>query len=85
MRDIQYSAQFVQMAQTLCYDLARAEKAKDGKKKWWSPLYWSMLSFDSPMREHTGHCTIRSNGTNTVLRPGESREGEGRKKIGVIA
>ena len=22
--------------------------------------YWSMLSFDSPMREHTGHCTIRS-------------------------
>ena len=43
-------------------------------------VYWSMLSFDSPMREHTRHCTIRSNGTNTVLRPGESREGEGRKK-----
>ena len=30
MQDI---AHFVQMAQTLCYDLARAEKAKDGKKK----------------------------------------------------
>ena len=26
------------------------------------------------------HCTIRSTGTNTVLRPGESREGDGRKK-----
>ena len=25
-------------------------------------------------------CTIRSTGTNTVLRPGESREGDGRKK-----
>ena len=25
-------AQFVQLAQTLCYDLARAEKATDGKK-----------------------------------------------------
>ena len=23
-------------------------------------MYWSMLSFDFPMREHTGHCTIRS-------------------------
>ena len=30
MQDI---AQFVQMAQTLCYDLARAEKATDGKRK----------------------------------------------------
>ena len=30
MQDI---AQFVQKAQTLCYDLARAEKATDGKKK----------------------------------------------------
>ena len=29
MQDI---TQFVQMAQTLCYDLARAEKATDGKK-----------------------------------------------------
>ena len=26
-------AQFVQLAQTLCYDLARAEKATDGKLK----------------------------------------------------
>ena len=25
-------------------------------------------------------CTIRSTGTNTVLRPGESREGDGREK-----
>ena len=25
-------------------------------------------------------CTIRSTDTNTVLRPGESREGDGRKK-----
>ena len=25
-------AQFVQLAETLCYDLARAEKATDGKK-----------------------------------------------------
>ena len=31
------------------------------------------------MREHARHRIIRSNGTNTVLRPG-SREGEGRKK-----
>ena len=30
---MQDSAQFVQLAQTLCYDLARAEKATDGKKK----------------------------------------------------
>ena len=30
MQDI---AQFVQLAQTLCYDLARAEKATDGKKR----------------------------------------------------
>ena len=22
-------------------------------------VYWSRLSFDFPMREHTGHCTIR--------------------------
>ena len=29
MQDI---AQFVQLAQTLCYDRARAEKATDGKK-----------------------------------------------------
>ena len=28
---MQDSAQFVQLAQTLCYDLARAEKATDGK------------------------------------------------------
>ena len=54
----------------------------------WSPpymdmldcIYWSMLSFDTPMREYARHCTIRSKGTNTVLRPGESREGDGRKK-----
>ena len=32
MRNMQDIAQFVQMAQTLCYDLARAEKAKDEKK-----------------------------------------------------
>ena len=31
---MQDAAQFVQLAQTLCYDLARAEKATDGKKKW---------------------------------------------------
>ena len=30
MQDV---AQFVQLAQTLCYDLARAEKATDGKKR----------------------------------------------------
>ena len=30
---MQDAAQFVQLAQTLCYDLARAEKATDGKKK----------------------------------------------------
>ena len=29
---MQDAAQFVQLAQTLCYDLARAEKATDGKK-----------------------------------------------------
>ena len=29
---MQASTQFVQLAQTLCYDLARAEKATDGKK-----------------------------------------------------
>ena len=29
---MQDSAQFVQLAQTLCYDLARAKKATDGKK-----------------------------------------------------
>ena len=39
-------------------------------------VHWSMLSFDFPMREQ-GH---RSNGTNSVLRSGESREGKGRKK-----
>ena len=33
MREMQDFAQFFQMAQTLCYDLARAEKATDGKKK----------------------------------------------------
>ena len=58
------------MAQTLCYDLARAEKAKDGKK--------SLLI---PQRGNDARCcTIRATGTNTVLRPGESREGDGRKK-----
>ena len=29
---MQDAAQFVQLTQTLCYDLARAEKATDGKK-----------------------------------------------------
>ena len=31
-KTMQDAAQFVQLAQTLCYDLARAEKATDGKK-----------------------------------------------------
>ena len=39
-----------------------------------------MLSFDTPKRELYKCCTIRSTGTNTVLRPGESRQGDGRKK-----
>ena len=44
-------------------------------RKWtcWT-AYWSMLSFDTPRRECARHCTIRSKGTNTVLRPGKSRE-----------
>ena len=40
MRETQDTAQFVQMAQTLCYDLARAEKAKDGKK-WFRVFFCS--------------------------------------------
>ena len=60
--------------------------------------YWSMLSFDIPMREYARHYgSMLSFDTpqeetmqdaaqfvqltqNTVLRPGESREGDGRKK-----
>ena len=32
MRDVAVLCTIRSMAQTLCYDLARAEKAKDGKK-----------------------------------------------------
>ena len=32
-KTVQDAAQFVQLTQTLCYGLARAEKATDGKKR----------------------------------------------------
>ena len=47
---------------------------------WRDAFSVSMLSFDTPQEERTQDCTIRSTGTNTVLRPGKSREGDGRKK-----
>ena len=46
-------------------------------------VYWSTLFFDFPMRELYRLCTIRSM-AQTVLRPGKSREGEGREKKLVI-
>ena len=38
------------------------------------------LFCDSQRGDNARCCIIRSTGTNTVLRPGESREGDGRKK-----
>ena len=43
---------------------------------WVHALFWY-----SQRGDDARCCTIRSTDTNTVLRPGESREGDGRKKI----
>ena len=45
---MQDAAQFVQLAQTLYYDLARAEKATDGKKK---AAKWIKIGFPRYKRQ----------------------------------
>ena len=47
---------------------------------WQVYLAWRSCSLLRPQRGNDTKCTIRSTGTNTVLRPDESRQGDGRKK-----
>ena len=57
MQDI---AQFVQLAQALCYDLARAEKATDGKKRpGWPSLLRNGLSGKLAGERDTSSATFR--------------------------
>ena len=69
---MQDSAQFVQLAQTLCYDLARAEKATDGKKE--QQAFNAIANANaeksippamSQQNQHLTHAMLRKSATTT--------------------